>query len=111
MTTQEAINNLTFIRNAYQNLNENGADEFRIIGKGVNAAVEYNKVSYSEYIVALDLAISALEKQISKKPLPEEKFYGNGKCPCCNAVFLDKNTNYCGNCGQALDWSDNNDNN
>ncbi len=47
----------------------------------------------------------ALEKQTPKKPLSEEQFYGNGKCPCCNAVFLDKLTKYCGNCGQALDWS------
>ncbi len=48
----------------------------------------------------------ALEKQIAQKPLPEEKFYGNGKCPNCNAVFLDRSTNFCGHCGQKLDWSD-----
>lgn len=54
----------------------------------------------------MKLAISALEKQILKKPLPENKYYGNGKCPNCNAVFLDKSTKYCGNCGQALDWSE-----
>ena len=46
-----------------------------------------------------------LEKQIPKKPL-EEHFFGIGKCPNCNAAFLDKSTKYCGNCGQALDWSD-----
>lgn len=47
----------------------------------------------------------AIEKQISKKPLEENRYYGNGKCPNCGAVFLDKSTHYCGNCGQALDWS------
>ena len=55
---------------------------------------------------ARDLAILALEKQIPKKPLEETKFYGNGKCPSCGAVFMDKSTNYCGNCGQALDWEE-----
>jgi ribosomal protein S27AE len=54
---------------------------------------------------ALECAINALGKQIPKRPLEEKKFYGIGKCPSCGAVFLDKNTNYCGNCGQALDWS------
>lgn len=46
---------------------------------------------------------SALEYRTPKKPLPE-KLFGIGICPTCNAVFLDKNTNFCGNCGQALDW-------
>ena len=52
------------------------------------------------------LAVSALEKQVPQKPLEETKFYGNGKCPSCGAVFMDKSTNYCGNCGQALDWEE-----
>ena len=55
---------------------------------------------------ARDLAIMALEKQVPKKPLEETKFYGNGKCPTCGAVFMDKSTKYCGNCGQALDWEE-----
>ena len=59
-----------------------------------------------EYTDMLLLCKKALEKQIPKKPLPENKYYGNGKCPNCNAVFLDKSTKYCGNCGQALDWSE-----
>lgn len=28
-----------------------------------------------------------------------------GSCPNCGAVFLDSSTKFCGNCGQALDWS------
>jgi hypothetical protein len=43
---------------------------------------------------------------IPKKPLPENKYYGNGICPHCGVYFLDKSTKYCGNCGQALDWSE-----
>ena len=46
------------------------------------------------------------EKNTPKKVLPDSKYYGNGICPNCNAVFVDKSTNFCGNCGQALDWSD-----
>lgn len=46
----------------------------------------------------------AVEKQIPVKPLPKERYYGIGRCPRCNAVFLDRTTGYCGNCGQALDW-------
>lgn len=45
-------------------------------------------------------------KQIPQKPLPEERYYGVGKCPSCKVVFLDNTTKYCGNCGQALDWGE-----
>lgn len=60
----------------------------------------------SQMIEALELAKQAVEKQIPKNVLPDSKYYGNGICPNCNAVFMDKSTNFCGNCGQALDWSD-----
>ena len=55
--------------------------------------------------IAMDMAIAALKKQEPAAPLPEND-YGNGKCPSCGAVFLDKSTNFCGNCGQALKWGD-----
>lgn len=35
--------------------------------------------------------------------------WGVGKCPNCNAVFLDRSTPYCGNCGQALSWGTENE--
>ena len=50
------------------------------------------------------LAVDALERQVAKKPNPDTKFYGFGFCPTCNACFMDNSTNYCGNCGQKLDW-------
>ena len=59
----------------------------------------------NEQCQALNIAIEAIEKQIPKKTLPEKRYYGHGRCPSCNAVFTDKTTNYCGNCGQAIDWS------
>ena len=63
---------------------------------------------------ALKLAIEALEKQVSKKPLHMHKNY---YCPICkedgwmlwdDAIPNDMD-NYCGKCGQAIDWSDIND--
>ena len=53
----------------------------------------YNGI-FNQYISAFDVAISALEKQIPKKPLQA----------CGHAT--DKTMNYCPVCGQALDWSD-----
>ena len=60
---------------------------------------------------ALKLAIEAIEKQIPKKPLHMHKNY---YCPICkedgwmlwdDAVPNDMDK-YCGMCGQAIDWSD-----
>ena len=51
---------------------------------------------------AMELAISALEKQIPKKPDLDDGVY----CPCCLHEFkVYSATRYCPNCGQALDWS------
>lgn len=60
--------------------------------------------------------ISAVEKQIPKKPEYEGDGYNdNGQlvydtayCPNCHHDFeIDYDeTDYCPNCGQALDWSD-----
>ena len=51
-------------------------------------------------------AIVALEKQIPKKVT-------KSACPSCNRIFLFRHSekrkgDYCDNCGQALDWSDDN---
>ena len=58
----------------------------------------------------LKLAIKALERQIPKKPV-----YGaaNIKCPNCGATllyyFYSFKIDYCDECGQRLDWSEEND--
>ena len=58
----------------------------------------------------LKLAIKALERQIPKKPI-----YGaaNIKCPNCEATLLyyfhSFKIDYCDECGQRLDWSEEND--
>jgi len=56
---------------------------------------------------AIRFAISALEKQIPKKPdFTEDKEFA--LCPCCNGKGLFNKQKYCDNCGQkiAFDWSD-----
>ena len=80
--------------------------------KNINAlnAVCGQKGLYdAEFESALALAISALEKQIPKKPLHMHKNY---YCPICkedgwmlwdDAIPNDMDK-YCGKCGQAIDW-------
>lgn len=51
-----------------------------------------------------DYVKKAIKKQIKMKPLADDKYFGNGICASCGAVFMDKTTPYCGNCGQKLDW-------
>ena len=65
---------------------------------------------------ARELAISALEKQIPKKPDYEADGYGDdgellydtAHCPHCKRafeVYYDNDKEFCPDCGQALDWS------
>lgn len=53
---------------------------------------------------AIKTAIEALEKQIPKKP---ELYDGNYFCTKCDALLCIFTDSYCSGCGQALDWSDN----
>ena len=59
-----------------------------------------------DYSVAFETAIETLDKQIPKKVT-------KSACPSCNRIFLfrhgeKRKGDYCDNCGQALDWSENN---
>lgn len=47
----------------------------------------------------------AMERQEPFKPETTRLTIGIGRCKC-GVEFLDRKTNYCGNCGQKLDWSD-----
>lgn len=60
---------------------------------------------------------AAMEKQIAKKPTYEGDGYSDGQlvydtwiCPCCGRSYeLDNDDcDYCPNCGQNLDWSEEN---
>ena len=53
---------------------------------------------------SLDIAISAIEKQIPKKP---RKTRTEIVCPTCATLI--GSSPYCRYCGQAIDWSDTND--
>ena len=50
-----------------------------------------------------EMAIEALEKQIQKKPKISDgiAYERYEYCPSCGMSVTD---NYCGNCGQAIDW-------
>ena len=60
----------------------------------------------STLVLTTKQVCDACKKQIPKKPTPDNKYFGFGICPTCNAVFFDNSTKHCGNCGQALDWSE-----
>ena len=57
-------------------------------------------IDFDRRNAALERAKRAVRKtEIKMKPVPGDI---NGKmCPCCGSQLLD---NFCGNCGQALDW-------
>ena len=66
---------------------------------------------------SLDIAISALEKQIPKEPKKKEEnqYSTYYDCPCCGGYLMSKidgelccgqEYKCCFRCGQALDWSD-----
>ena len=62
-----------------------------------------------QLLLALDMAIEALEKQIKKKPR-EAVQSGFFWCPACSKAIKMRiegskiNISYCPFCGQALDW-------
>lgn len=75
------------------------------VEKGKKKQLELNKD-----FQALNIAISALEKQIPKK-LKNIGNVGNvvyfGNCPHCNnQVSKTSSAVVCSHCGQALNWSD-----
>lgn len=81
--------------------NKGAIDILRII---LREATECeNSISYVTDIDAepLRLAIKSLEKQIPKKPTNNS--WAHYRCPVCMKLV---NSRYCGNCGQRLDWND-----
>ncbi|MEG2987697.1 MAG: hypothetical protein RR809_09080 [Lachnospiraceae bacterium] len=61
-------------------------------------------------IDTVNVAISALEKQVPKKPI-EKHYEDEGEpayvkicCPNCCHVQVSKHDSYCCKCGQKLDW-------
>ena len=62
-----------------------------------------------DYAIAIATAIEALEKQIPKKPisLGEDIDRDVGQCPNCKEIIdTYEDYKYCSDCGQAIDWRD-----
>jgi len=66
-----------------------------------------------DFCVAFDIAIKALEKQKPTKPLDETwtatvaMMGKKGRCPVCGKLVSKRlNMHFCGDCGQALEWTD-----
>lgn len=81
-----------------------------------NCDLCYAQGNTGEHIKSIEIAIQALEKQIPKKPTYEGDgyapdgtlVYDTWICPCCGKRYeVDYDDyDYCPNCGQKLDWSD-----
>ena len=77
------------------------------------------KVTYAEGEICevYSMAMNALEKQIPKKPLPGDEYCPPKcyTCPCCELVIdenvLNEMYEFCPWCGQAIDWSDDDERN
>lgn len=71
------------------------------------AIAELRNMRKFNYTLAPDevftMAISALEKQDGKKPLPISNDSTWSKCPVCGNTGIDE---YCDKCGQHIDWSE-----
>ncbi len=66
-----------------------------------------NETITEEKDMALAIAQKVFEYRTHKKPIenPTNSFFADLRCPDCNALIA-RNQKYCKNCGQALDWSD-----
>lgn len=65
---------------------------------------EERKHDFIVLMGAVDKAVEALEKQIPKEPVIKEELY---HCPCCgDGLLIMYGNQYCCECGQAFDWSD-----
>ena len=62
-----------------------------------------NKNDESIFENPLNAIIDVIKKATPYKPTTDKLVVGVGRCKC-NAELLDKKTNYCGNCGQKLEW-------
>lgn len=78
-------------------------EAIKFLKERIETANDYPELK--EYGKALRVAVKALEKQMPNKPdFTEDKEFA--LCPCCNGKGLLNKQKYCDNCGQKLDWSD-----
>ena len=69
----------------------------------------YSQGNFGEQKEAFQMAINALEKQIPKKPHKNFEKFSGVWCSCGKYLgkgyFVEK-PSFCSDCGQKLDWSD-----
>lgn len=113
------INEISITYNQYQYMNYQEVIELlnELLLKG-NFTDQYGDMDDSSpYEVAVDIAVKAIEKQIKKTVLKDNIGTSTsyiGSCPICNCYAGVNNVreytyHYCSDCGQALDWSDENE--
>ena len=56
------------------------------------------------YKKQLQIIEEALKRNEPMRPIYEKD--GTRSCPCCKGNWLTPNFKFCSDCGQALDWSD-----
>lgn len=85
----------------------------KLLRDGESFTVSGDDEIYRKDIETLEKALEILEKQIPKKPLAGIDFMGNEFRICCKCSAIVKDgewrANYCPDCGQAIDWSENNE--
>lgn len=79
-----------------------GSDGNDDYAKGWDQAID-TAIKEIEGLKAKEIDETILQKQEPFSPEPYHQY--EGKCRC-GAVFLDRTTNYCGNCGQKLNWEE-----
>lgn len=82
------------------------AEDYRsVLNEAKSMGCNKIKALYNIPLENMEMIMHALEKQIPKKPdFTEDKTFA--LCPCCNGKGLLNKQKYCDNCGQKLDWSE-----
>ena len=101
-----AIGTVEEIKEILQIISE-GQDD--VDESGISTGLLHTLLEYTEYkkIGTVEECREAKELQIPKKykkihPCKSVTYY---QCPCCNGL-LHINENFCGQCGQAISWED-----
>lgn len=81
-----------------------------------NTIVNYGRTAgKTQYIQAAEASLNALKRDVKKNPLniasevvTDDENAVFGLCPFCG-LEVSNDFNYCPNCGQALEWSNDNE--
>lgn len=100
MTESEAIEAIQF------DLKIGGEIHSQVLRDAIDVAIQaLEEVQKYREIGSMEEYRAAREKQIAKNPdFTEDKEFA--LCPCCNGKGLLNKQKYCDNCGQKLDWGD-----